>query len=219
VKSLVALTTLFLLVLSVGCSARSPNVSGIPVEKFSSQDRHVAQPLTALDNEAAQLAVEFWKPTKIGKSYYFCYLQTSQDPECPSKGRTIIELRNVSVEVNPWTVTEADQLNGVEWNGTVTLYSGLLRFYTLSKLPSARAPISGGGYNPPLEPDKTWSPWRDNAPKETLGGGRVGGERLIVPLERAKGKWTIGKPPNLTVDSVWEHNSTFERVTPSEIPK
>ncbi len=159
--------------------------------------------ISDLDKEAAKLAVQFFDPTKIGESYYTCHVQTSRDPKCPNKGRLLIELRKVSMEVDPSEVTEAEQLNGIEWHGNATLQAGLARFCMLADLPS---PMFGGGYAPGRAPDKTWSPWSDRM-------------TIQVSLLKAKGKWTVNLVGWVPGHSVWDHDSTFERVDPAAIAK
>ena len=237
-KSLVALTTLFLLMMSVGCSEKSTpaggfpsggsssgqSESGIPIHNRAFPAADATPPETAFDREAANIAIHFWNPMKNGESYYVGYTQASHDPKCPNKGRVVFELRNVSVEIAPSItergqpmlngVTEAQRLNGMEWDGIVRLLAGVGRVDVLSELPLP-PPMLGGDYRLAPAQNKGWSDWRDNM-------------TFNVPLTRKKGKWKIGEPgathmwgPDSTtpLNKPWDHHSTFERVDPSEISK
>jgi hypothetical protein len=137
VKSLVALTMLFLLVMSVGCGKKGgqSSVSGIPVVRLDGGR------VSALDIEAAKKAVDFWKPTSVGRaSCYVC--ENNPDRKAASNHtKTVFELQDVKVQVAPESLSEADKLNKVEWRGRVSLHYTAVRYYS--------------------PPDKTWSQWRE----------------------------------------------------------
>jgi len=230
VKSLVCMATLFLLATAVGCGSGS-TVSGIPVEKRDMIGDMIGEEppelqLTALDKEAIQLALDFWKPTRIGDSYYLRYIRRSKDPKCPNKGRAIIQLRQVSIRFYPSQVDEAAKLNGIEWQGSVELQYEAGRFYVLERLAclTTNNPLSGVfSYDSPRAPDTKWSDW------ETASGAPR------MSLERVNGKWktdtnTSGiyanPPMSITSENIGRgtlesggNDDTFEKVDPSDIPK
>ncbi len=160
-----------------GSSSSSPNVSEFPVERdkvYGEGGKDVTPPLTALDTEAIQRALDFWKPVKSGESYCLRFVRRSKDPSCPNTGRAVIQLRQVSIKVAPSQISEADKLNGIEWQGRVELQFGAGRSYLLEGLPGGRL---GGGYEKPRPPDTKWSDWQ---PAGTLAP---------MDLKRVNGQW------------------------------
>jgi hypothetical protein len=105
-------------------SPSQTSVSGIPV-RLSERSHRGA--ITTLDMEVAKMAVDFWKPTKIGESYYMCEIKpNSAEP-------TIAELRGACVTVRPnasGRLSEADRLNGIEWVGDVLLTFEAVRWHS-----------------------------------------------------------------------------------------
>jgi hypothetical protein len=97
--------------------------------------------VSALDIEAAKKAVDFWKPTSVGRaSCYVC--ENNPDRKAASNHtKTVFELQDVKVQVAPESLSEADKLNKVEWRGRVSLHYTAVRYYS--------------------PPDKTWSQWRE----------------------------------------------------------
>ena len=235
-------TTLFLLVMLCGCggrggpsggSASSEAVSGIPVTRPAYSDKEgnrlAPPPLTLLDKEVAKQAIDRWKPTELGGSYYLCVIDSFQD--CPIKGRTVIELRQPSIEVHPEAVDEADKLNGIAWKGSVRLMANAIRLYCPEKLPHEKF---GGGYHPADSPDEKWGQWKritNNAPNDCL---------TVVDLVKTNGKWAAAdrgwayeicfrgtRSPTSTplpmlagkATSYKRHDIACKEVTQSDLPK
>jgi hypothetical protein len=214
-KRLTVLPTLFLLVMLIGCGKNSPssmqdNVSGIPL----------AKPLTTpLDKEAAELAIQIWKPTKIGESYYLHMVETGRQGGCsPSDEgkvlqRTIYELRKVSVVILGGPVSEAQRLNGIEWYGSVALAYKTIRVYRPQKFGT----FAGSS-------DKGWSEWVDRNPASagpliSFGGGSLpvlDEPTTIGFITKVKGKWGAPMPSTVLGNKV---NVSFEQVEASDLPK
>jgi hypothetical protein len=172
VRSLVTLTTLFLLLLvAVGCGEkRTPSretVGGITVSK-----RDDAR-LSVLDLEVTKLAIDKWKltPPRIGeKSYYVC-----EEFAGPPGGTrtTLYELTEVSVLVSPDYLDDADTANGKEWKGLISMGYSLVR-----------------SYNPPN--DRTWTEWH------TIFQSAFHPD--YIRAEKVNGKWTLFGGDYKTVD-------------------
>jgi hypothetical protein len=119
-KYLVAMTMLAML---VGCQ---PSVSGIPVVRCER-----GESLSPLELEAAKQAVEFWKLTTIGDSYYVFMIG-------PDDKNTIYEFRQIEFEVDTSGLPPQAKLNGLEFETDVDLYFKKVRI---------------------LRPDGRWSDW------------------------------------------------------------
>jgi hypothetical protein len=176
---------LSVLIMSVGCGKKTSS-SGIPVRSVSRET-----PLNPLDYEAAEQAVELWKPTKLGDSYYVNQIESHPVLRQGQSDirKTIFELRKANVVVYPDSLSEADKLNGLEWQGSVGLCAEAARSYC--------------DYSYPVQPANSWSAWR---PGE-FGSGRI----LGINCEKRNGKWKI-------VRGVIE-GTTFNKVEQSDIPK
>ena len=147
-------------------SADSP-LSSVPSqgERIPFSDKR--KPLSSLDREAAEYAMELWKPTRTGESYCVCEIKPTV------KMKTVFELRQVVLDVQPQPVTEADKLNGIEWHGAVVLFAKARRYY-----------CSQRGYG---VPDNGWSEWASPPIYDPFGLG------LRLDLRRTGGKWEITK--------------------------
>jgi len=175
------------------------SVSGIPVQRL---DGGVARgrPLRPLDYEAAKYAVEFWKLTKLGDSFYIMVVTGS--------GKTILEFRQAMVCVDSSGLTEADKLNGVEWRGQVYLNYSVARAYK--------------DHNAFLGPANRWSDWGrlvgamepstvpPGLPDDIYGMGRF-------VLEKRSGKWIGGE--DFGVGWGGKRIVTIKQVDKSDIPK
>jgi hypothetical protein len=75
----------------------------------------------SLDGEAAAAVRDLWEQhtTKCGDSYYS--IGGGLEPE------TIHQYKDVSFDVRSQSLTEANRLNGIEWNGRVAIKARLLR--------------------------------------------------------------------------------------------
>jgi len=110
---------------------------------------------SSLEKEAMKHAREHWKLTQLDGSNYLCEITAATKPSgigaVGSKAsKTVFELRNIKVEVSSNSLSEANKLNGVEWEGQVHLEAEAFRHYSPQ-------PYSGG------KPDKTWSDWISRA--------------------------------------------------------
>ncbi|MGO8745959.1 MAG: hypothetical protein ACLQNE_08205 [Thermoguttaceae bacterium] len=203
-RNLFAVVTLLSLVLSGGCGGST--ISGLPIHSEGGSN---APPLTSFDKEAVEQAMDHWKPTTIGDSSYIRFVRRSTDPGFPNTGRAIIQLRQVSVKCNPATISKADQLNGIEWQGSVELCYEAARYYVQERL--ARPSLSG--YFPPDPPDTAWSPWEGGRSLAAMSFQRVSRKWRTVASEShidRVGTCTYGAAKN---------DDAFEKVDPSDLPK
>jgi len=193
VKSLVAMTTLFVLVVLCGCGEKgglsggtpSSAVSGIPVTLGADISGRTPPPST-LDKEAAKEVLDFWKLTKVGQSYYV-YQREENTLET-----TVFELRNVHVHLQPYGISEADKLNGVEWKGLVSLKCDAVRIYRSKR----------SQFRPAELPDTTWGQWGD---QNTYTG-------CLSDMAKINGKWS--DPTTNSTGKI-----TFKQVEASDLPK
>ena len=151
-------------------SVSDPSFGDIPLRIEQS---HGNTPITPLDKEAAKIALDHWKLTKLGESFYVQRIVIVQNE--PGPPRTTYELRNVHVALAPTEVTEADKLNGVEYHAMISLRADAAHTYSPEK-----GNDLGGRYMP-QPPDTTWSKWLDI--------------KYIPPLfslsfDKANGKWS-----------------------------
>ena len=79
---------------------------------------------SSIDNEAKKEAEQFWfsQITKCGDSYY-------REIQYKQKDVVFYEYKEPSVHVASATVTEADRMNGIEWQGRISLESKLSRIW------------------------------------------------------------------------------------------
>jgi hypothetical protein len=191
---------LCLFVISVGCgrndgssvsdSSSDPSVAGIPLRIEQSQGN---VPITPLDKEAAKIALDDWKVTKLGQSFY---VQTiAVEERFRGWPTTIHELGNVHVGQAPTEVTEADKLNGVEYHAVISLRADAERTYCPEK-----GNDLGGRYQV-MPRDTTWTKWQD--------------VKLFAPLfsvrfDKANGKWS--EPGDA-------YRCDFKQVEASDLPK
>jgi hypothetical protein len=193
VKSLVALTTPFLLLMLCGCGAISKAISERPA---------------ALNEEAASRAKDHWKLTEIGGSTYLCVTKHAGAAE----ETIVIELRNVNVQVLPHSLSEAEKLNGTEWAGAVRLNSDAHRGYIQRPFPGAEASktwgnwvsrgtgVVGSDFNRKPEDEK---------------------EMDTVTVTKIKGHWEVKGHDELVpaLAGEWLPNPTFKQVELSDLPK
>jgi hypothetical protein len=111
------------------------------------------------NNEAKREAEKFWATqiTKCGESYY-------RKEVLPKKGDYVLiyEMKDPTVLVEPHKLSEADRLNGVEWDGTTTF--------------SPKASRVWG------QDSGTWFEWKK-------GMGDV--PELTYPMKKVKGQWSV----------------------------
>ena len=158
-------------------------------------------PNAELDVESAHQTVQPFDPTTMGEPNDLPQIRAYRDRTPPDTERTVDDLLNFNVEVNPSEVTEAETRNGIEWQGYARLMAGPARSYVLTQLPTLgfmkATDFSATG------PDTAWSPGTD---RSTFG----------VTLLKANGKWSIRLDP--VPDPVWDRGVSPERVNASEIP-
>jgi hypothetical protein len=182
VKSLVRTLTMVVLAMSVGCgekagpskaeksqggqaldsSVSEASVSGIPLT-----EQQVNTPVTTLDKEAAKQALDRWKPSKLGQSYYVI---------CVNTVKTVYELQKLRVQLQPSPLSEADKLNGYEWRGVIVLSADAVRSY---------CPQRRDGFGKSSPPDTTWSQWIN----ETMPFSFI--------AAKTNGKWSLEDPSSM----------------------
>ena len=117
-KRTIMTAALLALIVSLVAGCKKTGVS-IPVKVYSTSFGYSEEksPEKA-DLEAVKQAMLVWKVTAAGKSYYM------------SDARTyILEFQNPSFSVARNRITEADQLNGLEWQGSVSFDGDTSRRY------------------------------------------------------------------------------------------
>lgn len=79
---------------------------------------------SSVNDEAREEAEKFWfsQITKCGDSYY-------REIQYKSKDVVFYEYKEPSVHVASATVTEADRMNGIEWQGRISLEAKLSRIW------------------------------------------------------------------------------------------
>lgn len=148
--------------------------------------------LSSLDQEAAKVARETWKPVKIGDSYYVrsvkeFNISDFRKPELTSRSWTLFELREPIIDVGSRKLDEADKLNGLEWAAVVHLSAKVSRQYN-----------SEEKFNSPA---RIWSAWDSSLVDRCFD----------LRLRKLNGKWIADKEQSVRY--------TFEEVKASDIPK
>jgi general secretion pathway protein G len=211
-KSRIVVTTLFLALVWVGCAKKGPPntpesgpdsrapgefVDGIPM---TVQDPGGGGMLPTLreNREAATFALDYWHPTKVGQSHYLYMIETGHSMSGQElRLRSLIELREPTVELQPDRLTEPDKLNGVEWRGAVNLRAKAGRSFLIE---DKREYIDFGAKTQ-AKASTQWGPWGNNG--------------YTIFCENNRGRWTWKVE--------WERparnlqNRIFERVKPSDI--
>ena len=184
--------------------SRSPSThsdSGVARDNRNMARADTTPPNAELDVESAHQTVQPFDPTTMGEPNDLPQIRAYRDRTPPDTERTVDDLLNFNVEVNPSEVTEAETRNGIEWQGYARLMAGPARSYVLTQLPTLgfmkATDFSATG------PDTAWSPGTD---RSTFG----------VTLLKANGKWSIRLDP--VPDPVWDRGVSPERVNASEIP-
>ena len=120
--------------------------------------------------------------------------------------RGLFELRTASLEIWPNPISDADRLNGIEWEGTLKLNSGAVRCY-----------IREGGFDVTVrrqapDKDKKWSEWKSN--------GREG-FFLQVNAKKVNGNWERrSSAPSGLYDALFGFGDNgFTKVNVSDVPK
>lgn len=176
-------------------SADGFTLRDIPVQAAAGEKE-----LTSLDREAAAFAISFWKPTKLGDSYYL--RRSRGDPrggmrfgaarpvDLVSEER-LYQLRGPRIVVSRNSISEADQLNGLTWQGRVSLDAEAVRTCLLR------------GYG---KTGKAWSEWSQGEP----GGA--------MAIERRNGQWTghLADSPFPDYSGI---SVEFKRADPADIPR
>jgi hypothetical protein len=196
--------TILLLLAAFGCenknnpSTTSPArqadetsiLSGIPARLCGEFEGYLHRPLTTLDQEAAQLAIDHWKPTKSGESWYICQIKTREGhPDL----RQVFELREVALDVSAWgQISEADRLNGLESSVKIWLRAEAIRDRSRER--------------PNVAYDTNQGKWKD------------GGKLCFIRFQRVNGKWTREEMDAVNMHaSVNDDSIQFIRVEPSQL--
>jgi len=145
-----------------------------------------------------QQVKDYCKLTQIGTDVYLCRVSPAIKNRGSVAAKTIFEFRNSKLVVVPDSLSEADQLNGLEWGGKVRLEVQAFRRYS---------PQNHFG----IAPDKTWANWVSPA---------AVGDFLILNVSKTKGEWKVfpatgdsGLIPYL------QGEGTFKRVESADLPK
>jgi hypothetical protein len=200
VKSPVALLTLFVALISVSCgepggSSKSTqrgrptsalsdtSVRGIPFQNVVADG-----PASLIDKEAAEQAIDHWKPTKLGQSYYIH--QTTTFGGSTNMEMSVCELRNPQLQLFPEPLSEPDKLNGTEWRGVIKLYSDAARFYAPQGM--------NGAFG--LPPSTTWSQWANQLTQ--------------AQFHKINGKWSVD---NLVPNQIWRFKNVEPSDLPKKL--
>jgi hypothetical protein len=173
------------------------SAEGIPI-----QHEIAGMPLTPLDKEAAaRFGDDHIKVARIGGTTYLGAVATnnpsmSEEYNQARVGKKIVyEVQDLKISVFPNEISAAERLNGVEWEGDMTLVSRVYRFY------------SPQGLVPFMEEKtqaNTWSEWKD---------GQVWAK---MAYKRSKGTWEQGRKvlaPETSLEGV------PIKVEPADLPK
>jgi hypothetical protein len=112
---------------------------------------------SSADAEASAQAEKFWfsQITQCGDSYY-------RVRELTSGGKEFFEIKEPKVRLSPRKLTDADRLNGVEWDGKAVLEAKVVRVW-----------------GPKVGP---WEPWSN-------GVWRM--DNYQYPMKKVNGQWTV----------------------------
>ena len=118
-----------------------------------------------IDTQARKEAELFWGKafSKCGDSFYGTYAFNGRPPRSDPM---IYQLKDPSIftyhDMEEKIITEADRLNGFEWQGTTSVFSKAYRYTMAGK----------------------WVEWRNGFPLER--------STFRVPIRKVKGKWLFG---------------------------
>ena len=153
-----------------------------------------------MEHEALRRAKDFYNLTRLSGSYYLCEIT-----QATGASKTLYELRNIQFVVSPRTLSEAEKLNGIEWQGWVHLYADAFRSYCPE--PELRS-----------KPNTTWSAWFSPKDHSVLG---IPMYVDAVMLTKAKDGWEI-RPASQSPESMHTPRSPdfiYKRVAPSDLPR
>jgi hypothetical protein len=131
---------------------------------FFGCDRHKYVP-AEIDEQAKKEAEVFWSKafSKCGDSFYGVYATPGHSP---SSNPMIYQLKEASIftyhDMEEKVITEADKLNGFEWQGTTSVFSKAYRYTMAGK----------------------WVEWINGFPLDR--------STFRVPIRKVKGKWVFG---------------------------
>lgn len=181
---LIVAVVLSVLPIFVGCGEKTSS-SGIPVQSEGNK------PLSRLAYQAIEQALETWKPTKLGDSYYV-YVTASRQG---SSWDMICEFRRVKVIVSQSDLSEVNRLNGQEWVGAVFLSAELFRIY-------GETDLLGNSI-------RGWSHWQGD-----MGSHNIR-ELFSMGYAQTNGKWEESAPRKRLGNPTY----SFKHVEQSDIPK
>jgi hypothetical protein len=178
----------------------SRSIGGIPIRSGGE--------ITSLDHEAAEKAIDLWKPVRIGNSYYLCELVTLTPLSRMAGGsEPNVQEKHITEFLEPWVkvsgrkLEQADRLNGVEWSGSIQLCASSAR-----KHPDLKGVFIT---RTPKDPRYAhWSEWENQK-----GNPLVQPDIVSLSLMKKNGKWQV-------CENMFERQPTsFCKITASEIPK
>jgi hypothetical protein len=118
---------------------------------------------SSLTKEADKLAREYWYAgfSKCGDYYYALSISA---PAVRITRGVLFQYKDLVIETKPGKITQADELNGIEWKGTSYLNPVAYREY--------------------LNESKKWTKWYNVAPS---------GPPLYINIIKQNGIWSVGK--------------------------
>lgn len=134
---------------------------------------------STLSTEADRKAQEYFERTvaKCGDSYYakvrWSDIDTTNLRIIPHE--TLLQLKDPFVTVKEKTLTEADKLNGIEWEGWIIFVTS--------------------AYKEHNDFQNSWSNWSDGVPKHISIIPIIGGKPMLDrTFSKKNGRWSIDEP-------------------------
>lgn len=123
---------------------------------------------SSIDAEAREEAEEFWNSqiTKCDDSYYRKQVLVKKD-----NYEVYYQMKEPSVKVLPIKLTEADQLNGIEWRGTIAFQPKASRVWSSER--------------------KMWTEWLK---------GSMEVPELSYSMQKANGRWSVNTKRDWTLE-------------------
>ena len=197
----ISIISVGVVIFCASCSKTKSSVAGIPLKVAD----HGGS-ITPIVEEAACQAVDYFKITRIGDSYYSCNVSEYFGPARPEQsriGNDVTEHRSPVIIVSTYSLSEADKINGIEWKGNVRIEAAATRSYS-PKIANAYT------FERRTEPDTTWSQWRSSL------GSALSGDGLLIPhieMDKVNGVWRTKPVPEA---GYWR--TTWRQVTTSDLP-
>jgi hypothetical protein len=182
-----------------------------------------------LDAEAERFARDLWDKllTKCGDSYYFYSAVVLHGD---SRQFTLSQYKNVSFATRPQTVSEADRMNGIQWQGLAIMIAGLHRNQRvgLRPIPQSLQDNQAAWKTFDREPWGRWDDWLGNGkgdasalPVNDRGDTELGsGSSNRVWMTKRDGKWSLHVSFNVDNQDLSDIDQIAQRrPTCAEIPE